>query len=72
MLLSVLFCFVCGDCNFLSFSKEKSIHTIKDKLIIPFNSSLTHDMNVNMHMQEEAKWLNVENALEPPNPAHAT
>ena len=29
-------------------------------------------MNVNMHMQEEAKRLNVENTLEPPNPAHAT
>ena len=29
-------------------------------------------MNVNMHMQEEAKRLNVENALEPPNLTHAT
>lgn len=48
------------------------MHTIKDKLIIPFNSSLTHDMNVNMHMQEEVKRLNVENALEPPNLTHAT
>lgn len=63
MSFEVCFCFALGDCNFISFLKEKNIHTVKNKLITPINSSLTRGINVHMHMRGEAKRLSVENAL---------